>query len=144
MKKLYFLIAVAIFVSALFCGCSGRVYPSDVPKEAVDLYYDYLDALSDGFTDALAEKYLHIEIPDPEPFTGQCKVAKYKIFGWEALSDKLWVVSHNLTVTDYPEIGEGVNFVGIVDGEYRVMRGVIDIPEELKEGLDLERFEYKL
>ena len=118
-------------VVILLTACNLRYYPADIPRDAVDFYCDYLDALRDGFTDELAATYLYSYENEPEAFVGQYKVSKYEITAWTPVYENLWAVTAILYVEDYNETTEGTNYIAKIDGQYKVCRNVTEIPDSL-------------
>lgn len=129
-------LVILLLLITLLGGCGQEVSPQE------KIYRDYLDACKVS-TGSAVQEYCHYEIEAyfNDMIKNTAKVHSYDILEFKQLSDKLWVVKANIAWDMKPE-GETVyNFVGEIDGEYKVMPSDIHVPIELKNGIDLSAYE---
>lgn len=139
MKKSFCAIAallILIFISA----CS----PSPSAEEEVrNFYMEYVEACIEDRI-AATKKYVHYEDPaqlERETADTNCPLLKTDILSIEKLTDDLWALRiyyENLYIPD----GETIyHFVGVIDGEYKVMRNIWNIPTTLSQDLNLDQYQ---
>lgn len=136
MKKRFIGILVYLLIAALvLASCAKEDGPEDV-------YREYMEAAKSGYAEAQPEfchfensEYLQVVMEQTD------YVIDYEIISVEPLSEKLWAVNAK-TVTLYHKDTwySFTNFVGLIDGKYKVMVHEAEIPAELKTGIDLQRF----
>lgn len=64
----------------------------------------------------------------------------YEILSLEKISDQLWAVELYIETSMDPQGFTAYNFVGEIDGEYKVIRGVNQIPETLTQNHNLDAY----
>lgn len=130
----HLILMVTIF-SIVLCGCVSE-------PEAKDVYEDYL-AMAEVSLSAAINKYCHYERIEiyhmvwdtPEYMTS------HEIVSWEQLSDNLWAARLRYTSDEHRElVSEGTNFVGLIQGTYKVFISIEEVPFFLTEGLDLTKY----
>lgn len=146
-KKLFILCILSVFY-LVGCSRSSNNLP-DRTLESVQAYYEeYMETKK---TENSADKllsYLYFENEwESEAYAATAGINPlvfYEILSTTQLNDNLWVLQIiALTKADQEEGREGepfYNFVGIVDGEYRVMTHIRNIPEEIAGDIDLELY----
>lgn len=110
-------------------------------QEAQAIYQAFLETCKTDQAAAL-EQYCHYEydwireiaMESLDPLTS------YEIQSWERINDCLWAASIYAESRGWPEGFIAMQFVGIIDGEYKVMTGVNQVPESLGENLDREQY----
>ena len=67
------------------------------------------------------------------------RIVDYEILGAEKINDELYAFTLHLekTADTYPK---RYYFVGLIDGEWCVMLNIYNIPAELQDGFDKDRF----
>lgn len=138
LKKLF---AILLTLSMLFttaillAACASS---DGVPKKAKQVFEDYLKAATSDMSLAASycnltdqEKSAWAEVP-PE-------LSGYEIHNWVKLSDRLWVVSASLKMTEGTTT-EHDSFVILLDGTYKVCPGVDNIPQDIQAGVDLSPY----
>ena len=145
-KKLLCFLLVLRFASHILCACSSN---KDAKNQTYDdTYYRvsefYTEFLKTGMSDwgKAVEKFC--AFPDQEQktlaLTGD-PILYYEILRIEKLSDSLWVVETFTKVKMLPNGAYGVNYVGFVDGQYKVFLNQSNIPKALTEGVEIEPYE---
>ena len=112
---------------------------SFIPDVVSNLIYTYLDICKSNPEEAVA--YTHFETEfEREAFIDSPKqINNYKILGAEAINEDLYVFTINIQkeIETYPK---RYYFVGEIDSKLYVMVNVWNIPEELKTGLNVDRY----
>lgn len=132
-KRCLLLVTVFVFI---LCGCASE-------PDARDVYEDYLE-LAEVSLSAAINKYCHYERIEiyhmawdtPEYMTS------HEILNWEQLSDNLWAAKIRYTspIGGEDVASEGTNFVGLIQGTYKIFISIEEVPYFLTEGLDLEEY----
>ena len=128
--------AVLAVLILILSGCVRQAEP-----EAV--YLEYMKAAKNGYASA-QQKYCHFESDDTKEVMGltSSKVLKYEIIELDEITDSLWVVTAKTLTSTHPEVWYVfTNYIGVVDGEYKVLLNSNEVPEQLKQGIDLERYD---
>lgn len=133
-NKRIFIICLVLLL--LFTSCSNKSEMS----EAERFYREFMDATLVDLHEATI-KYVHFEDERHLQWTleSETKIHSYEIIEVEQLSEQLWAFTVIVADDNQPQGQEGFNFVGIIDGQYRVMRNIDQIPPELK--ADVENIE---
>lgn len=125
-----------LILSVVFClvGCSAS-------KTHESIYEEYMQAMLND-THSAQKEYVFFRNTELESlaFESEYTLYDYQILSWEQLSDSLWVVTVMMHSSFDPEPRECINFVGIIDGEYWVIPGILGLPDELKKGVDFSKF----
>jgi hypothetical protein len=135
--------------------------PEDVPQNVFDFMVNYLNACMISNAEAFPYVRFFSEYADTYVFSylhAGIRVGKWEINSFERINENLyavnyyyehitpreelidgeWVIYEDDWVVDYT--GNAPNFVGILDGEMFVIINVREVPEELAEGLDREKY----
>lgn len=138
MKKPFHFIGILIIL--LFsCACSPSLSPEE---EVQNFYMEYVEACKEDRMDATT-KYVHFEDPfdwEMAKQTSNNSLLRTDILNIERLSDELWVIHIYYESLYVPDGNETYHFVGVLDGEYKVMRSLENIPPYLKQDLSLEQY----
>lgn len=111
------------------------------PSEITVMYNDFLSSFSEG-TYSDIDPYLHYEIPEHRILNEQyfANISKHDIKNWKMLNSNLWVAKTYIQL-DYEEKGNiCYHFVGMIEGEWRIMLGQHHVPSELSRGIDLTKY----
>lgn len=134
-KKL--LCAGLCFILLVACcwGCDKA--PEEDP--AVAFFQDYLEAAKAGSEEAFP--YIYFESAEHEELylSNPDRILSYEILGSEKINDNLTAItyqSENSTGDDRTRTA----FVSRMDGEYKVIRNVLSVPEELSENLVVDNY----
>lgn len=135
MKTNRLMICILLF-AVLLSACTREPEMS----EAEEFYREFMDATLVDLHEATI-KYVHFEDERHLQWTleSETKMHSYEIIKVEQLSEELWVFTVSVADDNHPQGYEVFNFVGVVDGQYRVMRNIDQIPPELK--ADVENIE---
>lgn len=136
-KRLIFLIIAYSFLMTGIVGCSANVVPTDVEN----YYMDFIDAAKNGtFEDFVS--FVHYENTDHLNYAEESyiQLEQCEIERWKQLSADLWVVEIKVMMEGESTMQGGFYFVGVVNGEYRVMLNARNVPEALRNGLDLSEY----
>lgn len=133
-SKINRLILLVVVFSLALCGCASE--PS-----ARDIYNDYLE-LAEVSLSAAINKYCHyerIEIYHMAWDTPEY-MESHEVLSWDQLSDNLWAARIRYTSSFDGKASEGTNFVGLIQGTYKIFISIEEVPYFLTEGLDLEKY----
>ena len=134
-KKLLCVGLCLILLVACCWGCDKA--PEEDP--AVAFFQDYLEAAKAGSEEAFP--YIYFESAEHEELylSNPDRILSYEILGSEKINDNLTAItyqSENSTGDDRT----GTAFVSRMDGEYKVIRNVLSVPEELSENLVVDNY----
>lgn len=137
MRKLA-VVFLALLILATAAGCTG----SEAPEAVQEYYTQFLDTVKAEPWSVATGQYCHFEEEWVRDMCAEVeeRVVGYEIIEWEQLSDCLWAVQGDFETESDVVGGTCYHFVGQIDGRYYVMINARQIPEEMKEGLDMERF----
>ena len=137
MKRFTALICLGLFVCMMVCGCS-----SQLSKEQ-QYYVDYLEMAKEDQAGANIQ-YVHYEddLYREMAAVDANLVTEYEIYEWLKASESLWIVDVKICSQLLPDGIRVYNFVGYIDGKLRVMQNIEQIPEYLKEGLNLDAYAF--
>lgn len=133
---------------SLFTACGNKIDDKSDSSEidpsitALVSFLNYMEAAKVDYVEAVNE-YRHFEDEETRQLTIEhaCLVLYYEILRIEKLSSELWEIEF-FSQTEVFERGfYCVNYVGLIDGEYRIMGNIEQIPDDLKEGVDIEEYE---
>ena len=110
-------------------------------KETPEAFFEsYMEAFQTDLNEA--SQYVYFANPATIPLYqgSETDVSDYSVEKVEQVNDNLTAITYTIT-----EIGTGkkdrtVNFVAVMDGEYRMILNVQSIPEALREGLVFENY----
>ena len=144
-----------ICLSAVACTRQGNTIPGTsehtepgamnnlLPIQlAVNIYVSFFEGTKSTPRDAIDE-YCHYELNeyyylDMEHCT---KTLEYEIVSIKQLSNQLWSIEV-FVKNEQIKLGQyAMQYVGVVDGEYKVMLSSKQIPPDLKEGIEIEDYE---
>ena len=114
---------------------------SDVPEDVIKCLTDFLEALKVSTEDSAQHAYFPNEDIELAHKNSGITLISYSIKEARKISDNLY--AFNLLQEDSFEPGEVYQiwkFVGKLNGAYTVIGNVNYIPEELREGLDIDEF----
>ena len=134
-KKLLCAGLCLILLVACCWGCDKA--PEEDP--AVAFFQDYLEAAKAGSDEAFP--YIYFESAEHEELylSNPDRILSYEILGSEKINDNLTAItyqSENSTGDDRTRTA----FVSRMDGEYKVIRNVLSVPEELSENLVVDNY----
>lgn len=135
-----FLIIVGVMLVSYFSN-PNKLAPS-VPEQINALYTKFIHAGLEGDNYTFVNLQ-HFEIPEMKELTEVyfIPVQNWEIIKWEKLSSELWVVESNIQTSDDWDSGTYYHFVGLIDGQYYIMVSTVHIPSELKDNLDVSRYD---
>ena len=132
-KLKYLILMVAVF-AIVMCGCASE-------PTARDVYEDYLE-MAEVSLSAAINKYCHYERIEMYHMAWDTPeyMASHEIVSWEQLSDNLWAARLRYTPNGKDVVIEGTNFVGLIQGTYKVFISIEEVPFFLTEGLDVQKY----
>ena len=139
MKKPLYVVG-ALLALLLFCAYFLYQSPND---EVLDFYMEYVEACIEDRI-AATKEYVHYEDPaqlERETADANCPLLKTDILSIEKLSDDLWAIRIYYENLYVPDGDTTYHFVGAIDGEYKVMKNIWNIPPTLSQNLDLESYQ---
>ncbi len=144
-RTLAYALVVSLVAVGLMVGCTFTGAAQDPEEQKIREFYE--DFIQQEQTDPVyaLEQFVYIEDENSKiialTYAERGEVAtSTEILNVEKLSEDLWAVEISYVLPANPEGDTAYNFVGKVDGAYKVMRNVRAIPEELSRGLDLEPY----
>ena len=139
MKLIVKRICICLLVMVFLGGCTPNNTTDTFSQDEVLAFYeDFLDTAKDSWTNAVI-LYTHYEIQEnlESSLESDFKVLEYKIVSVNQLSERLWEIVSYIESTQIPLGAYGAHYVGVVDGKLSVMLGINNIPEEVKEGVEI-------
>lgn len=150
-NKLCLIVAFILIITALCaCASNGKNETDDsgaasdtgvIPKTVQEFYVEFMEtAKTDGSAFA---RYCHYESEEAQRQAekGADLIKSYEIYRWGRYSDQLWCVEWFASTAMVPLGQGGVHYIGLINGEYKVILNIDHIPEELKAGCDIEEIE---
>lgn len=138
MKRVVYIASMLLILSILY-ACS----PSPSPEEEVrNFYMEYVEACKEDRMNATIQ-YVHFEDETDRKvaeLNAQCTLLCTDVLSIERLSNDLWVIYIYYENLYVPDGNYTHHFVGVIDGEYKVMRSVRNIPSDLKQDLSFEQY----
>ena len=134
-KNILCFLLVLLSVCHMLCACGSK---NDTQDQSYDeSYYRvsevYTEFIKTGMSDWEKAVNKFCAFPNQEQkelaLTGD-PIIYYEILRLEKLSDSLWVVETFTKVKLFPKGIYGVNYVGFVDGQYKVFLNQSNIPED--------------
>lgn len=144
-----YLIILSIVAALLLAGCTKSSISADGTAESAQAYFEeYMEAKK---TEKSADKllsYLYFENEwESEAYVasaGLNPLVSYEVLSITQLTDNLWVLQvEALSMADQEQGIERdpfYNFVALIDGNYKVITHIRNIPTELSGDVDLEPF----
>ena len=113
--------------------------PTRMNWVAMEVYQNFTRAAMGG---KVALRYMHFEDAAAEAAFAENFSAYDEVnAAWFPLSDRLYAAEVTITTKANPEGEKTTHFVGCIDDQWLVMISVDQIPAELKDGVDLSRYE---
>ena len=132
-----------LFSAIVVVGClNGCHLEKDATVQDVEqVYIAYMEATKVDQS-AADQKYCHYELKEYMELDAQNKTnnLEYEILEWEKLSAQLWAVTSFVKTPAEPEGYQMTQYVGLVDGSYRVMKREFHIPSDLKQDIDFSKY----
>ena len=135
-KKLLCAGLCLILLVACCWGCDKA--PEEDP--AVAFFQDYLEAME--ISNEAALPYVYFENEEKEEMfldSSGIRLLSYEILQSEKINDNLTAVTYYSEDSLYGEL-TWTSFVARMDGEYKVIRNVSSVPEELSENLVVDNY----
>ena len=128
----------ALLMLMLFCACS----PSKLSEEEVrEFYMEYVETAKEDRIKSLV--YIHYEDEywrEADKESGSNLLYRTDILNMERLNDDLWLLQIYYESVAVPQGNTIYHFVGLVDGECKIMKNWEQVPASLAEGLNLEQY----
>lgn len=157
-KKKISIAVVAVIVCLLICiAAIGQFMPKDsdteegqntaLPAEALDLINNYMSAFREGTDKSVEYIYMEDEFKRSAYINSGDMLIDYKIESFEKINDNLYglvvLTKTEQSMITFGDIYRSVfNFVGYIDGEWRYINGVANIPTDIQENLDVNKYTY--
>lgn len=132
------LLLAGLIIFSVFCLTNTSA------SNAERFFVEYMNVAVSDRTESIIQ-YMHFEdlrYRELALLSATDRLLDYEVIDVELLTDELWVFTCNITSDSMPEGGTVYNFVGIIDGDFRVMNNVRHIPEDMKKSLDLSKYTY--
>ena len=116
---------------------------NEIPfQQAIDHFVQYLEWGKTGSAQRFVD-YCHYESPESLELAQRYSdtLFTYEILRVEQLSSQLWEIEFFVTSDRHLNGMYAVNYVGIIDGQYKVMPSQKNIPADLKENVEIEPYE---
>lgn len=112
---------------------------SFIPSDMTNFLYSYMDTCEKHPEDA--PTYTHFETEDERlaHSRSNLKIVAYELLGAEKVNDNLYAFTLHLQ-KEYATYPKRYYFVGRINGKLYLMVNAHNVPEELREGFDAERF----
>lgn len=146
-KKLIFTILIVLVITSIgtIAGCLfSYVYNHTLPKKADEVLVDYMESFKLGTNEAV--QYAHFkneEIKEAYLNAGTI-LYDYRIEDITRINDNLFaltvLVKTNRTSDSYMRV---YNFLGYIDGSWRFMNGIGNVPDEISDNLERDAYSYK-
>lgn len=134
-------IVVALLVLTWFASAAvtARRSIAFIPNAVSRTMYSYLETCKKN-PDTIPS-HMHFEYADEQEAyeMSHRKIVDYEILGTEKINDHLYAFTLHLEkeADTYPK---RYYFVGLIDGDWQVMLNIYNIPEELQNGFNKDRF----
>ena len=146
--RLIYLIALLILICLFIISCAENQDTSDfdVPAEVLAVYENYMSTYKIDSREAV--KYAHIEndFIRETLLMSEDRLIEYKIENAEMINEKLYAftslgktINSTLVSNDFQR---AYNFVGLIGDKWYFMINIRDIPAEIRENLDENRYIY--
>lgn len=118
-----------------------------LPDEVCDLIHNYMSAYKEGTDKSVEYIYMEDEFKRSAYINSGDKLVDYKIESFEKINDNLYgLVVLSKTTQSMMRFGDGYrsvfNFVAYINGEWRYINGVNNIPDDIRDNLDVNRYTY--
>lgn len=147
------LLSLTLLVPLIACAKTdeqGSKFGEDIPAEVADFIVEYYEAFKKSEGDARPYRYYISEEIKERTYANSpdYKVLEYEIKDGEKLSDNLYAFKISVLMDTMPQekidnrdFYSYYNFVAKIDGKWLICPGKADIPADMKEGFDLDRFQ---
>ena len=138
MKRIICVIG-AVLMLILSSACSSAELSE---KDVREFYTEYVEAVKQDRLPAIFE-YVHYEYEsmlEADKEYPSDPLFHAEILRVEKLSPELWVLQIYYESSQIPAGATAYQFVGIIDGELKVMKGHFNVPSVLAQNLDLEQY----
>lgn len=145
MKKSTYIVsavfALALLVLTWFASAAVTAQHSIafVPKAVSRTMYSYLNTCKKN--PETVPSHMHFEYDsEQEAYEASYrKILEYEILGAEKINEKLYAFTLHLE-KEFDTYPKRYYFVGLIDGDWCVMLNIYNIPEELQDGFNIDRF----
>ncbi len=141
------ILCVIAFASiTLFIHAQGNV--NEIPADVTNLIEEYLAAYREGTDKSVAFTYFNDEFRKEAYIVSGDKLLDYEIQSIERINDNLYAISILVKTTQTEcYMGDDLelvyNFTAKIDGQWKYINGVTNIPEDLRENLLVEDYTYQ-
>ena len=153
MNKKAVMIIVTFIAAVIVCLLviiliKGQHSHADVPDEINNLVEDYMTAYKEGTEKAVELMHFNNKFKREAYIATGDRLLDYNIQGIEKINDSLYAVSA-LVKTKQTILYNGddfelvYNFVAKIDGQWKYINGLSNVPEELRENLDPSKYTYQ-
>ncbi len=146
--RLLFIMLSSLMLAAVMVACAKQEptgeETADIPQEVQNAAENYLEAFKEGGA-AESTKYAYYpteELRELHAAQSGQTLEDYKIEQIEKLTDALYAVTWTAETNIYDSAQTIFGFVGNVDGKWLYIGNTDYVPQDMKEGLDLSRYEY--
>lgn len=131
------LLALVLAIMLVLPGCSNKNV-----QAAKDFYVEFREKWNVSYEDA--KPYLNTEFPEYYANAAEefIKTVDYEIAEAKEINPKLVAITVRCLHEGAEEYDFAYHFVGMIDGEYRVMLAAWEVPEELREDLNQNDYTY--
>lgn len=157
-KKKISIAVVAVLVCLLICiAAIGQLVPKDrdpeegsdtaLPAEVLDLINNYMSAFKKGTDKSVEYIYMEDEFKRSAYINSGDMLIDYKIESFEKINNNLYglvvLTKTEQSMMTFGDVYRSVfNFVAYIDGEWRYINGVANIPADIRENLDVSKYTY--
>lgn len=145
MKKRLFvcLMALSMVFALLSCGVKKTPTFDGIPNDIVAVAQTYLDAFKKGTENAAP--YCYFATKESENAYRDVEdqwLESYEIQKVEKLNESLYVVTVYGKLNVDSEARTAYHYVGMVDGQWRYILNIANIPENLQTNVDFTPYDY--
>lgn len=142
-KGAYLLVALGV-VAICACTVAIKREQQNSPDAAQTYFEEYLEVCKSGYKNAAEYVYFDNDW-EMEFFVGNVgeKLLDYTILGSESINDSLTAFQVELETASDRTLGRKptiYNFVAKIDGEYKVITNIRNVPDSLREGIDEDKY----
>lgn len=153
MKTKKIAILVAIIVGVITCVSialfiHAQKNTTEIPDEVTNLIEEYMTAYREGTEKSVEFTYFNDEFRRQAYIESGDKLLDYEVQSIERINDNLYALTI-LVKTIQTEFHEGdalelvYNFAAKIDGQWKYINGVSNIPEDLRENLIASKYTYQ-
>lgn len=147
--KLLSLAAATLLTIGLLAGCGAKASFDNVPEEVSDFAELVLSQWQENGKNAISEYYYIIDPTEQSAFDNSTMtVQSYDIVSMEKINDDLYALTVDYVNVpedkseEYTEDVTAYNFIGKIDGQWRYIFNKRNIPEEIQENFDPDKYIY--